>query len=39
MEVHTLNQKKHKWASKHTPLLLDACTIMASNIIFLRFAQ
>jgi hypothetical protein len=28
MKVHTLNQKKQKWACKHTPLLLEACTIM-----------
>jgi hypothetical protein len=30
LKVHTL-EKKHKWASKHTPLLLEACTIMTEH--------
>jgi hypothetical protein len=34
MKVHTLNQKKHKWASKHAPLLLEACTIMGKQHCF-----
>jgi hypothetical protein len=35
MKVHTLNQKKHKWASKHTQaLVLEACTIMGKQHYF-----
>uniref|UniRef100_A0A2K2CCI2 Uncharacterized protein n=1 Tax=Populus trichocarpa TaxID=3694 RepID=A0A2K2CCI2_POPTR len=38
MKVHTLNQKKHKrntnGQSKHTPLLLEACTIMGKQHYF-----
>jgi hypothetical protein len=41
MKVHTLNQKKHKWACKHTPLLLDrgllTITITITITIFLFF--
>jgi len=37
MKVHTLNQKKHKWTSKHTPLLLEACTIMGKQHYFFDY--
>jgi len=33
LKVHTL-EKKHKWASKHMPLLLEACTIMGKQHYF-----